>query len=1179
MHFALESSAGLPYPLGATIRDGGVNFAVVSRHAEAVELCLFDAEGTERRLELRGRSHGVWHGFVRGPGIGPGAIYGFRAHGPAAPQQGHRFDPGALLLDPYAREIVGRFDWDAPQHALRARVPAPLPGAPAPGVRVPASETVLYELHVKGFSKLLERVPAPLRGTYAGLGHPACIEHLRSLGVTTLSLLPVHHSMSEHHLAKLGLTNYWGYNTIGWFCPDPRLSSRPDDPTATRVEFRAMVDALHAAGFEVVLDVVYNHSAEAGERGPTLSLRGLDNALYYRLHDDDRSRCIDWTGCGNTLNFDHAEVVQLVLDSLRHWVEQMGVDGFRFDLAPILGRGSARGGGFDREHPLLVAIGQDPLLARTKLIAEPWDLGPDGYQLGRFPDRWLEWNDRFRDDLRRFWLHRGIGRGEFARRLAGSNDRFHHGLRGPSASINFVASHDGFTLADVVAHARKHNLANGEDNRDGNAHEVSSNCGVEGRSEDPSIVARRARLRRALIASLLVSQGTPMLLAGDELGNSQGGNNNAYCQDNPTAWLDWSSVDTQMLEFVRDCIALRRRHPALRRDAWLQDGVGVQWRRPDGSSMSVADWHDQARHGLAVSLGDPDDALLLLFNAELEPLEFTLPPGSWTLLLDSAAPRPAIIVEEASLQVSGESVFVLSRATSTMNTTPRSCGVLLHPTSLPGPHGIGDLGPSAYHFVNWLHDAGQGLWQVLPLNPIGPGNSPYASVSVFAGNPLLVALEPLIEAGWLAAPSTRELTSFDPRRVDFEKVIPWRMDKLRSAAAGFFAKADASEREAFAAFVQAEADWLEDYALFMALDAEQQAAAGEHVDWPRWPRELARREPAALEAARARHAEELRFWRFVQFCFDRQWQALRAYANERSVKLVGDMPIFVAGHGADCWSRPQLYVLDSNLEPQVVAGVPPDFFSKTGQRWGNPLYDWKAMAADGYAWWIARVRRQLALTDILRVDHFRGFVDYWEIPASSQTAIDGRWVPGPGAALFEALDRALGKLPLIAEDLGIITAEVEALRDRFALPGMKLLQFGFGEDASHPFLPHNWPVNCVAYTGTHDNDTIHGWYASASEHERAFARAYVGVSEGEGASLHWAMIRALSASAARMVVVPLQDVLGLDGKHRMNVPGEKLECWTWRFAWNMVGARVAEQLAKIAALYGRGPFDRLGIPR
>jgi 4-alpha-glucanotransferase len=506
----------------------------------------------------------------------------------------------------------------------------------------------------------------------------------------------------------------------------------------------------------------------------------------------------------------------------------------------------------------------------------------------------------------------------------------------------------------------------------------------------------------------------------------------------------------------------------------------------------------------------------------------------------------------------------------------RSSGVLLHPTSLPGPHGIGDLGPSAYHFVDWLVSAGQGAWQVLPLNPIGPGNSPYASVSVFAGSPLLVALEPLVEAGWLAPPPAEELAGFDARRVDFGRVIPWRMAKLREAAAGFFAKVEAELRGELEAFVEAQAAWLEDYALFMALDEEQRAAAGGHVDWPSWPKPLARREPAALAAARERHADELRFWRFVQFCFERQWQALRAYANERGVRLIGDLPIFVALHGADCWSRPQLYLLDDDLQPEVVAGVPPDFFSETGQRWGNPLYDWRAMAAEGYAWWIARTRRQLELADLVRVDHFRGFAAYWEIPASCETAVDGRWVPGPGAALFEALRDALGELPLIAEDLGVITEDVEALRDGFELPGMKILQFGFGEDAEHPFLPHNYPLSCVAYTGTHDNDTAHGWYASADERARAFAREYLGLGEHELGQLHWAMIRALSASVAELVVFPMQDVLGLDGSHRMNVPGQT-ECWTWRFGWDMVGGEPAWRLARIGAVYGRGEFGRLGL--
>ena len=687
----LALTPGLPYPLGATLADdGSINFAVVSEHATAIELCLFDGGGLELRLELPAQTDGVFHGALQGPTIGAGLVYGYRAHGPYAPRSGHRFNPAKLLLDPYAREIVGAFTWDDrvfgyqrahPDGAgsldsrdsapvvPKARVAAPLPPA-GPGIRVPAADTVLYELHVKGFSRQNHEVPTPLRGTYAGLAHAASIEHLRRLGVTTLCLMPVHYAISERHLASLGLRNYWGYNTLGWLCPDPRLSSRPDDPSATRAEFRAMVDALHAAGFEVVLDVVYNHSAEGNELGPTLSLRGLDNHLYYRLAHDDLSRCVDWSGCGNTLDTGQPRVVQLVLDSLREWVTSYGVDGFRFDLAPVLGRNPARGGGFDPNAPLLVALRQDPILARTKLIAEPWDVGPDGYLLGRFPGRFLEWNDRYRDGLRRFWLQRGVSRGELARRIAGSSDRFHHGLRRPSASINFITAHDGFTLLDVVSYARKHNLANGEHDRDGHDHNFSINCGVEGPSHDPIVVERRARLRRALLASLFVSQGTPMLLAGDELGHTQGGNNNAYCQDNPTSWLDWSAADPSLLAFVRACIELRRSHPALRRDLWLRDDgphetdrtVPVEWRRPDGASMRVDDWHDDRHHCLGLRLGDPDDALLLLFNAELDAVEFTLPPGAWTRVLDSATPSaPQSAHRSPTITVAGESLLVLAR--------------------------------------------------------------------------------------------------------------------------------------------------------------------------------------------------------------------------------------------------------------------------------------------------------------------------------------------------------------------------------------------------------------------------------------------------------------------------------------------------------------------------------------
>jgi 4-alpha-glucanotransferase len=503
----------------------------------------------------------------------------------------------------------------------------------------------------------------------------------------------------------------------------------------------------------------------------------------------------------------------------------------------------------------------------------------------------------------------------------------------------------------------------------------------------------------------------------------------------------------------------------------------------------------------------------------------------------------------------------------------RRSGILLHPTSLPGPHGSGDFGPSAYHFVDWLASAGQSVWQMLPLNPIGPGNSPYASVSAFAGSPLLVALEPLLDKGWLAPIDAEEIAEFDARRVDFDRVAGWRMARLRQAARGFFARAGAADREAFAAFRQAQAHWLDDYALFMAIDQATRAATG-FVPWPKWDSALARRQPRALAAARRRHAAAVDFWSFAQWCFETQWQAVRRHARERGVLLVGDLPIFVAHHSADCWARPDLYLLDEGFEPTVVAGVPPDYFSATGQRWGNPLYDWEAMRRDGYAWWIGRVRRQLGLADWLRIDHFRGFAGCWEIPADSPTAIEGRWVPGPGDALFEAMATALGRLPLIAEDLGVITPDVADLRDRFGLPGMRILQFAFGGDAEHPFLPHNYPPHTCAYTGTHDNDTFAGWWADATAQERGFASVYL---DCEEAGAPWAAIGAVSRSAAKLAMFPFQDVLGLGSSHRMNTPGQE-QCWTWRFGWDMVGPQPAARLARLSAATGRAPLHHLHLP-
>ncbi len=503
-----------------------------------------------------------------------------------------------------------------------------------------------------------------------------------------------------------------------------------------------------------------------------------------------------------------------------------------------------------------------------------------------------------------------------------------------------------------------------------------------------------------------------------------------------------------------------------------------------------------------------------------------------------------------------------------MKLDQRASGVLLHITSLPGPHGIGDFGPDAYHFVEWLVSAGQKVWQVLPMTPIGPGDSPYQSVSAFAGSPLMVALEPLVERGWL---ELAEVPRFDATRIDFERITPWRMQRLRDAAAGFEARATAAERAELAAWCKHESVWLDDYTLFMALEAAHHARP-----WWQWSTPLARREPAALRAARQANRAEIAFWQFVQWCFDTQWQSVKRYANSRGVSVMGDLPIFIAHHSADCWARPDLYFLDEHFQPSVVAGVPPDYFSATGQRWGNPLYRWDRMLQDGWRWWTARLRRALAQTDIFRIDHFRGFAAYWEVPASSPTAIDGRWVRGPGKALFNAMARELGALPIVAEDLGVITDDVEALRDACGFPGMRVLQFAFGGDATNAYLPHNCVRNCVVYTGTHDNDTTLGWWHSAAPRERVFAGSYLAAGEHD---IHWAMIRAASESVANLAIFPMQDVLGLDSRHRMNIPGVMGQGnWTWRFAWSQVDGEPARVLGLISAASGRGPIENLKLP-
>jgi glycogen operon protein len=671
---------GMPFPLGATWDGLGVNFAIFSAHATKVELCLFDIDGRREleRIELPEFTDEVWHGYL--PDARPGTVYGYRVHGPYEPTAGHRFNPNKLLLDPYAKTLVGSLRWNPALFGYRIGSPREdlsfdkrdsahfMPkcrvidsafswghgNAPA----IPWERTILYETHVKGMTQLHPAIPQELRGTFSGLAHHAIVDYVKSLGVTAVELLPIQAFLDDSYLLDKGLRNYWGYNTIGFFAPDPRYMATP-----FANEFKEMIAHFHDAGIEVILDVVYNHTAEGNEKGPTLSFKGIDNASYYRLIPDDKRYYINETGTGNTLQISHPRVLQMVTDSLRYWAGEMRVDGFRFDLATILGREPY---GFDEGGGFLDSCRQDPLLSSVKLIAEPWDLGPGGYQVGGFPPGWAEWNDKFRDTVRAFWKGDEGKLPDLAACFTASGDVFNRRGRKPWASVNFVTAHDGFTLADLVSYNERHNEANGEENRDGHANNLSWNHGAEGPTDDPAIRELRERQKRNLLATLLLAQGTPMICAGDELGRTQRGNNNAYCQDNETSWIDWSGIDEAgcaLVDFVRTLIALRRNFPVLRRNRFLTGVVngtlGVKdstWLNPAGAEMTQESWGDGAARCLGLMLDGRaqatgikkpagDATILLIVNAHHEAVRFTLPEvvggARWERVIDTTMPpRP-----------------------------------------------------------------------------------------------------------------------------------------------------------------------------------------------------------------------------------------------------------------------------------------------------------------------------------------------------------------------------------------------------------------------------------------------------------------------------------------------------------------------------------------------------------
>jgi isoamylase len=663
-HINLTVYPGSPYPLGAVWDGTGVNFALYADNATGVDLCLFnniEDEAESVTIRMSERSHHIWHVYL--PDLHPGQLYGYRVHGPYDPENGHRFNPSKLLIDPYAKAISGRIDWNDALfgyeigHSDEDLSYSEIDSAPfvpksvvinpnfdweddkAP--KIPYHKSIIYETHVKGFTTLHPEIPEEIRGSYAALAHPVTIQYLKSLGVTAVELMPVHHFIVDRHLKERGLTNYWGYNTIGFFAPDVRYSS--SGVLGEQVnEFKNMVKDLHKAGIEVILDVVYNHTGEGSHMGPTLSFRGIDNASYYRLTPDNKRYYMDYTGTGNTLNTNLPNVLRLMMDSLRYWILEMHVDGFRFDLASTLARELHE---VDRLSAFFDIIHQDPTISQVKLIAEPWDVGEGGYQVGKFPPGWAEWNGKYRDCIRDYWRGADSMLGEFAARFTGSPDLYEGDYRRPTASINFVTAHDGFTLHDLVSYNEKHNEANLEDNNDGENHNRSWNCGVEGPTKKQEIIELRNKQKRNFLTTLFLSQGVPMLVAGDELGRTQKGNNNAYCQDNEISWLDWANADEQLLEYTQKLIHFRKAHPAFCRRRWFQGqpikGIGLEdiaWFLPDGKEMTEDHWNNDFAKSLAVFLNGRglrsvgpkgekiiDDNFYLIFNAHFEPLDYTLP--------------------------------------------------------------------------------------------------------------------------------------------------------------------------------------------------------------------------------------------------------------------------------------------------------------------------------------------------------------------------------------------------------------------------------------------------------------------------------------------------------------------------------------------------------------------------
>jgi glycogen operon protein len=1232
---------GSPLPRGATFDGRGVNFALYSHVATRVEVCLYDPADPARQLErfdLPEVTGHTWHGYL--PELQPGTLYGFRVHGPYAPARGHRCNPNKLLVDPYAQAVFGEVDWKQPLTGYKpgderadlsfderddaAGVPKGVVVDPRfdwgddRPPRTPWRDTIIYETHVRGFTMKHPGLPEALRGTYAGLGHPKMLDYLKKLGVSAIELLPVQEFVDDGFLRERGLSNYWGYSSLAYLAPEQRYAS-VRAPGAQVAEFKAMVKALHGAGIEVLLDVVYNHTCEGNHLGPTLSLRGVDNATYYWLMPDARYY-LDFTGTGNSVNAGSHEAARLILDSLRHWVTELHVDGFRFDLATTLGRTGQ--GEYSRNATIFQVIDQDPVLSAVKLVAEPWDTGLGGYQVGNFPQPFREWNGLYRDALRRYWKGDQNLASEVGYRLTGSADLYQGDRRPPQASINFVTAHDGFTLHDLVSYGGKHNEANGEGNQDGADDNQSWNCGVEGETDDPQIVELRERQKRNMLATLLFSQGVPMLLGGDEIGRTQRGNNNAYCQDNELSWFDWDLDDRRraLLDFTRRLIALRRKHGVLRLSRFLMGDFiwdsqfkDLAWLRPDGSEMAPEDWQKPWITSFGLMLGGDairmvdarghrlvDDGLLILMNAHHEPITFRLADdfgAEWFLEADTSnanregrfsgayevGPRSlALFRQPLPAEVAREAVAAPSRVQRQQRQRRRRrAGVTLPLFSMrsQASWGVGDIADIP-RFAGWAAKAGYSILQLLPVNQANAADrSPYAAASAFALDPVYLAPE---ECEDFAAAGGRKALGDDLERrlealagtptVDWNAVSAVK-DRVIGLAFDRFLRDEWNKKSArarqLAGFIKDHRSWLDDYALFAVL--HERFGKG----WLEWPKPLRERERAAIAAARAEHHDAILRAEWVQWQLDLQWHRARREASALGVELMGDLPFVPGLDSADVWTNRDLFRVDQRV------GAPPDEGSPDGQDWGLPAYDWEALERADFAWIKGRSMRAGDLYGSYRVDHALGFYRTFVRSLDGETRGFSPADEAAQIALGERIMRVMNRWgEAVAEDLGAVPPFLRPSLEKIGIPGYRVLRWEKDGDKFRD--PASWPETSVATNSTHDTDTTAAWYDRLSPEERQALREipaleHLAPEKPFDDATRDLILRAIYQAPSTIALVSFQDALGR--RERINTPGTVgASNWSYRTGKTieelLADEATIERLAGLATDTGRAPPPR-----